>query len=379
MQKSIASAAGAAHGKALGRRRRTFRWSLGIALGPLMASAPALADPAAPLLAVEFPVEIQNDWTFSAEDPTGEVVDLYATIEPNVTLRLAPFLTLESGLVFEPVRDADPGEDRVFEDQGLFAEQLFLRATVGAFEVYGGKFNPPFGVAFDRGPGIYGTDFAEDYELTERIGLGGAWTGMADAEGQGHRLSVNGYFADTSALSGSLFTRRGRLSRDDGGLSNTGSLDSLAVSLEGSLGAGFGYHASFRHQAPGETEGHAENGFAIAFYGEEAPSETVTLTPLFEFVHLDHADGIDQNRNYVTTGVTVAVRSWSLALSYTLRETVSDDPDLEAEDDLFQASIGYAFDNGLALSVGYRYSEEGGQSAHGLGLLLHYDFAFTLP
>jgi hypothetical protein len=38
-----------------------------------------------------------------------------------------------------------------------------------------GKLNPGFGVAWDKAPGIYGTDLAEDYEISERISVVGTW------------------------------------------------------------------------------------------------------------------------------------------------------------------------------------------------------------
>lgn len=36
-----------------------------------------------------------------------------------------------------------------------------------------GKLNPGFGIAWDKAPGIYGTDLAEDYEISERISVFG--------------------------------------------------------------------------------------------------------------------------------------------------------------------------------------------------------------
>ena len=76
--------------------------------------------------------------------------------------------------MFEPVQDPDPGDDRFLEDHGLYAEELFVNYETGHFAGYAGKFNPSFGTAWDLAPGIFGTDLAEDYEITERIGLGGA-------------------------------------------------------------------------------------------------------------------------------------------------------------------------------------------------------------
>ena len=126
-----------------------------------------------PRLEVEIDVEIQNDWTFDSDDPDAELNDLFTTTEPAVALHLLPGLSIQSGLVLEPVKDPGPSDDRFFEDHGFFAEQLYLLYETDDFSLHGGKFNLPFGVAWDLAPGVYGTDVAEDfYEQVERIGLG---------------------------------------------------------------------------------------------------------------------------------------------------------------------------------------------------------------
>ena len=62
------------------------------------------------------------------------------SIPPN--LSQASAISLVAGFVFEPVQDPGPREDRVFEDQGLFAEQVFLSYAGDGFGLQAGKFNP---------------------------------------------------------------------------------------------------------------------------------------------------------------------------------------------------------------------------------------------
>jgi len=67
--------------------------------------------------------------------------------------------------------------------------------------------------------------------------------------------------------------------------------------------------------------------------------------------------------------------TWNVAASWTGRETdVSGGTDID--DDLFQLSAGYAFENGLQIDAGYRYAEEGGIDTHIIGTLLSYSFDF---
>ena len=51
--------------------------------------------------------ELQNDWTFHSEDKDNERSDLYFTIEPSLSFGFTEELSLEAGLVLEPV--FDPG------------------------------------------------------------------------------------------------------------------------------------------------------------------------------------------------------------------------------------------------------------------------------
>lgn len=65
-------------------------------------------------------------------------------------------------------RDAD-GRGRLFRKQTAWVDELFLTWSTRSLDVFGGKFHPRFGGAWDRGPGLFGTDFSREYELTERM------------------------------------------------------------------------------------------------------------------------------------------------------------------------------------------------------------------
>ena len=166
-----------------------------------------------PWIQIVIPIEIENDWNFRSQDPDNEHNQLYATIEPEATIGLFRGLSLYVHAVIEPMIDQTPGEDRFFEDHGIFIEDLYLQyeANLGAVganvlgaRVWGGKFTPGFGIAWDLAPGIYGTDFAGDgYEFSERWGFGGAFTLSGDRIGA-HTISASTFFVDTTPLSESL-------------------------------------------------------------------------------------------------------------------------------------------------------------------------------
>ncbi|MPY69730.1 MAG: hypothetical protein GEU92_06565, partial [Alphaproteobacteria bacterium] len=119
------------------------------------------------------PAELQNDWNYRSDSPDNRLNDLYLTIEPEATLRLpsVPGLSIFAHGVYEPMRGPAPGRSRAFKDHGLFLEDMYVRYETGPVAFRAGKMNPGFGIAWDRAPGIYGDEFAGDYELTERIAL----------------------------------------------------------------------------------------------------------------------------------------------------------------------------------------------------------------
>ncbi|MBK1697636.1 hypothetical protein [Rhodovibrio salinarum] len=337
-----------------------------------------------PRVDVEIPMELENDYTASSEDEDAEINDLFATIEPGISVRFTKELSIESSLVFEPVQDPDAGDDRFLEDHGLYAEEIFVNYETERFAAYAGKFNPTFGTAWDIAPGIFGTDLAEDYEITERIGAGGAIKFGGDGFGAGdfgeHRLALNGFFADTTALSDSLITSRGELDLDDGGPSNTEDLSSMSATLDGGNmpGVPVNYHLGVQFQEGGRGTPEDQTGYVVGLNGSYPLTPTITLEPMVENAYFEDFGGVQENRNYLTGGASLLYGPWNAAVSYTNRHV---DPEGEDSfsDDQVQVSAGYAFANGLTLDAGYKYTEDAGTHAHVIGALLTYNFAFSYP
>ncbi|MEQ9520592.1 MAG: hypothetical protein RLN89_14265 [Parvibaculum sp.] len=344
-----------------------------------IASTTAFAEESYPRIDFVMPMELQNDYAFDSDVKASELNATSITIEPEISFRLSENFSIEAGLVFEPIKD--PVDDRFLEDQGLYVEQLFLSWQGDGFGLKAGKFNPAFGNAWDKAPGIYGGDFAEDYELTERIGLGGDITLGNDASGE-HTMSVATFFADTSTLSQSFLNSRGETRRGSGGLSNTEDFSSFSVSLDSesvpALG-GIGYTLGVARQDGGVGTTEDETSYVAGLFGSFEVADGVTLEPIIEFVYQDNDAGTIGEQDYFTIGNTVLLGPWNVALSYTARNThanIAGTPDIE--DELFQASAGYAFENGITADLGYRFSEEASVDTHIFGVLFTYELETSI-
>lgn len=337
----------------------------------------APAEEVFPYVELELETTLGDDFTFRSDDPGAEINDLYPEAALSVKVGLTPVFSLNAGLTLEPVRDLEPFEDRVFGDIGLYVDTLNVQAEIGGFNLVAGKFAPGFGRAWDNTPGVYGTSFAEDYELSEQIGLGAAYA-FSGALGT-HTLGANVFFADTSVLSDSIFTRRGRLSVSDGGAGNTGRLDNVSLTLDGgefaSL-AGFSYHLGYRRLSPGDGDAAAEHGFVAGLAQETELSGGSTLDLNGEVAHFVNQGGGLDDATYLTAGVSLAKGPWHGELAASLRR-IAFDGGGGRSDVMAQVSGGYTFDNGIDASLGYAATRAEDVTSHTLGVRLSKTFSYS--
>ncbi len=357
-------------------RRRLAPYAAAVALlfgGAVAASAQDGPGGPPPLIEGEILFELQNDYAFDSDDPSAEINDLFTTIEGAFALNLSEVFSVQSLFVLEPVRDPRPFDDRYFGDHGLFVEELYAQAQFDYFRIFAGKFDASFGTAWDKAPGIYGVDFAEDYELVERIGGGVAVSAGQTLLGD-VTATANVFFADISALSESAITNRGRNRKSLGGASNTNSLESFSVTLDGENVPGLPgvvYHVGYRHQAAGTGDAGDEDGVVAGLQKAFDLGNDLVLETIVEGVYLDNAFGGPDDTIYFTAGGALISGPWNLSTSFTLRDTdVVGGTDLH--DKLAQVSAGYAFENGLTADVGYRYSREARVETHIFGFLMTY-------
>jgi hypothetical protein len=371
-----------------------------MAAAGILAASTALAEDSGgegffwpPKVEVEWLAELRKDSSFDSDDEGAEFTHLAPSTELDLNVFFARPLYLNAHFTLEPTGDPGPGMNGWSCEDGVLIENLSLNWERERWFLTAGKFGPNFAIAWDAAPGIYGTDTGEDdIELAGRIGLGGGLT-IVEKEALGtHVLSGSVFFADTSALSQSLGARRGRRRLSDGGPSNTESLESFAVALDGAeirALPGFRYHIGGVRQAVDRVNDEDDNAlprdeiddeYRFAAAGEWAIklNRNLTVTPLLEYVRFWNAEGIrGEDRDYLTASGLVTYGPLNLAVSYTGKFV--DNPDgTDRTDYAFQLSGGYAFDFGLSADVGYKYERAEGTDSQLVGVLLVYEFDFNL-
>lgn len=312
----------------------------GLGLGALAITAGAAqADPLPLVFGGELTTKIQAEVTKPAGNGAKETV--FDDSELSAYFNWSDWLSVNTDLKFERQRNGNLDDyyqksNTAFRSEGLTLRQLY--ATVRPMEglsLYGGKIHPKFGSSYESTPGMF-YNFGTDYEQDERIG-GGFAIALPESFGDA-QLTAETYYLDTSDLSNSLFSRPSlnddsanrlrKYTRDAGGASNTGSLDSYTVALRGIDLAGqegLKYQVSFTHEAVSQPGEKAERGFSAGLSYEEIPlSPRLAMTPFIEYTHFNNFGGIsDLNRNYYIAGTNFIYGHWNLALSAGFRETTN--------------------------------------------------------
>lgn len=357
--------------------------------------------------------------TFRADGPDGTRAVFIETETAEFDFRPVPQFGGVLNVGFEPAGEPlERADDTLFKRQALFPQELYLHyETVTLFpdvidraRVFGGKFQPNFGIQFGfdqeetEFSGPVTEDFMEEYELVERIGLGGEITPYHRKYGY-HTLSVSGFFDDTTPLSGDAFHARDRRRLSSGGPSNTESLESVNVTVKGSdmsFLRGVNYELGFRHQARGESPADVkdENGFAVGAQYKKAfflPRDRfrypLKLLGSVEYARFSGFNARDVNVDYVTASLGLDYGPWNFAVGYGRKDQsvlLEEDEEEEEEgdgedeggprrdvvDDRWQVSLARRFSPFLIGHLFWAYEEEGGEGTQLAGIVLEYEKMF---
>jgi hypothetical protein len=340
-------------------------------------------------------VLVHGDSIYSADDKDTEISEAYTHSHAEIGFAFNEKLSIQSSVKLEGESAAGghggggpAGQDRFFDDHPLLIEQLTINYDTKNYALYAGKFNPVVGIDYHDTPGIWTYQALEEYSIRERIGFGGAVKVDGVDYGQ-HRLDVSTFFADTTALSGSVLFDRGDTQKSDGGLSNTESFESFAVSLGGSefysLDVDFitdlTYRIGFAKQAAGEGGTDDETRYSLALGYNPKITETLSARTFVEYVDISHLEGeADHDRANLTAGAGLYHGPWNTAVSYTHINNTAEDVDEGKDGHVFQVSGGYRLQEGalkgLGFDVGWKTQEEEGKQRDTVGALVSYAFAF---
>jgi len=363
----------------LNQKTRNFLSGSAVSLILALSASGAVAkDASYPFIIGELELELANDNVFRSNDAASAFNSLNPTAAFAAEIGLTPIFSMHLGLTFEQV--FDPTDDNYFQDLGLYVDTLHLQANLGDVEIIAGKFAPSFGQAWDVTPGLFGTELVEDYEITEMFGVGFALP--LDSGDRGiHTVRANSFLVDTTFLSESMFSNRGRVSRSDGGPANTGKLNNFTATLDGKNMAalpGLSYSLGFAYLSAGEGDLADETGYSLGLLQEFDLDNATKVGINGEIAHFNNAGGSFDDATYYTAGLSLARGPWHGEIAGTIRDTGFDGGG-SATAQFIQFSSGYDFGNDLDISAGYAYGDDDGTDSHVFGIRLTKIFGFSSP
>ena len=359
-------------------------------------------------------------------DAVGRRAMRTAYLDSYTKSQLATYLLLPQGLSVNLVARLEPadreatGRGQFFRDQAGWVDEFFLGYTWRWLDLFGGKIHPRFGSAWDRGPGLYGTDFGRRYEQTEKLGVSARlwWSDLGGITRQigAHNIQAEFFQADRTALSSSAFARRFAIARNvtdpdtgevttrtslrfqnsrrTGGPDNTDFMGGAVISA-----AGFGipmprgqagYTLSYSDRRAGQDardSGQAgrERGFSAgAFWAFPLPMRMIGA-PFAEYARLEGADGYrDRTRDYTTVGFDLRRTPWTFSYSY--MNSRSTDPAAGTRAWAQQHSASVTYDlifvvplpilRTASVTAGWRNLRAEGRSANDVGALVGWRLPF---
>ncbi|MEL6208169.1 MAG: hypothetical protein AAFR47_23130, partial [Pseudomonadota bacterium] len=316
-----------------------------------------------------FRLGYNND--YESDPPLIEAQDVFLDMIASPVFHFSERLRFISEVRIETINP--PTDDRVFEDEGLFARILLLEYDVtDRFSVHAGKMTPSFALASFVIPGMFGNSYNREIELIDQVGIGGTYTFGGGDRGR-HSLTFNTFFEDTSITSESLGNNRGRTTLEDGGASNTEGFDSFALSLEGDAMErfpGLTYKLGYVHRAKGVDGVADENGISATLMQTFDTADGENWTIVGEIAALENFEGTADDVVYASAGVTYRKDRWMGILSGTYRPRYVADGDDFDDDYTVQVHVEYDLGRGWSAAIGHEFNRDQGADNRTLGLRL---------
>lgn len=307
---------------------------------------------------------------YDAEAPLEETDDVFLQVIASPVLHFSGRFRIRNETRIETV--SPPTANRAFDDEGLFVRILRAEFSVtDRLSFHAGKMTPSFALASFVTPGMFGNSYNKEIELIDRVGIGGAYVFGGGANGE-HTLTFNSFYKDTSSLSDSFGTSRGRTTLEDGGASNTEGLDSFTLSLEGrgiERFPGLTYKLGLIHQSRGVDGVADENGVSFSLVQTRDTARGDLWTFIGELAAFNNFEGTEDSIVYASAGVVYQTGPWTAVLSGTYRPR-----DLASggsfDDYSLQTSVEYNFGRGVSLAFAHEFSRDENLDDKQLGIRL---------
>ena len=317
----------------------------------------------------------QLQWSWQSEGTPKNNVTSQVSWQTYVWF--TPELTMNVNMSLDQVEQPQANNQWFMYGEGVTAGDVWLQWSDQRTGIIGGRYTAPFGLAPLLLPGVFDTNFVNNYNFGGLMGgLGTLSTG--DEGGGIHALNAGFFGIDTTFMADGIFASTAAPS----GPGTGGGIDSWMIGYSGAniplifptLDVNIAY-ISFG-EGVGTTA--QQQGFNAGAYwqyiinndgNDTLDARAWSIGPLFEYVHFWNNNGIeDASADYYTFGLITNYGNWQADATVGWQNLT--DPTSGNQDNfLFTANVGYNFFGPQSLvQVGYAYEESAGVIDHQVGI-----------
>ncbi|MFM8642346.1 MAG: hypothetical protein ACKOEP_05855 [Phycisphaerales bacterium] len=292
-----------------------------------------------------------------------------------------PEVTMNVNMTFEQVENPQSNNQWFMYGEGVTAGDVWVQWSDQRTGIIGGRYTAPFGLAPLVLPGVFDTNFVNNYNFGGLMG-GLATLSTGDEGGGIHALNAGFFGIDTTFMADGLFASPAAPS----GPGTGGGVDSWVIGYSGAniplLYPTLDINIAYINFGEGIGASAQQQGFnAVSYWqyminndgNETLDAKYWSIGPLFEYVHFWNNNGVqDASADYYTFGLITNYGNWQADATVGWQNLV--DPGAGNQDNfLFTANLGYNFFGPQSLvQVGYAYEESAGTIDHQIGIQVNF-------
>ncbi len=353
-----------------------------------------------------------SEYTYDATNVNAIGSNTYTKTFLDSNLYFSPQIYLDLDVLVNTSAGVETNQNYLLDNAQVSFGKVAMRYENDDWWVSAGRGPINYSIAKRFAAGVWGSSLLlGEVGIRDKAGFAGAIKNRMGEWGN-HALYGAIFMADNSFLSAPYGKNSTPYPLSAGGPSNTGKLNNFGLALDGlniALLPKFRYHMSGVVQQTESLEVKnvavptaylaAQSSLAVATIWDKLDlGQGVILTPLFEYNRINNRNGIRGfNNNYFTGSGLFGLHQWSLGASYTLwtqswpNKTLDDAsvnipasivtvPSMrfgQQVNNQGQVAIGYLFNNGIRIDLGYRNENKQGLSAQAVGVAVKYNLPFS--
>ena len=325
----------------------------------------------------EYYVELQSDRINSVKGTntnSKKVTNTFIEAKSQINLNLKDYLDINTSWSLHQVKSSLENQGGFFKNEAIILEGLNLKFSNDEAELIIGKYNPNFALLWSKklNSSIWGTDYAEEYQLVGK--LGAKINAKINLEDYGnHIITVSSFFNDETGLEDTIITKSERGNGNIGQAGNSRGLSSYSLNIFGNNFydyEGLFYNLSYQNVSPGNSSQKKDdqNGYSLTFGIDKYMLYNLKILPVIEYVKINNFNSVNYrfgpdfgdsqlpgNYEYLNMLLTLGYQSWAINLNRLTKDISTEIEKYKSNQN--EISIAYKFANNLNFALGRKSSK----------------------